>query len=477
MTDMSGRRKKTTRKESPLRGIPAVDQLLRLPRAAALAVEHGREVLVDALRGVLREVREGLRAGATGGAVDPDALLDRAAERVRDDLRPRLQRAINATGVVLHTGLGRSVLPAAALRAIAEEQRGYSLLELDRATGERSKREVHVAALLRRITGAEATTVVNNNAGATLLTLTALAAGREVIVSRGQLIEIGGSFRIPDIMRASGVRLVEVGTTNKTHLHDYERAITPETALLMRIHASNYRIVGFTQSVGIGDLVALGRKHNLPVVDDLGSGAMVDLSRWGIHDEPAVAESVKAGADVALFSGDKLLGGPQAGVLVGRTESIGRIRRHPLFRAFRVGKLTLTALEATLKLYLDPERLMREHPTFRMIGRSRDSIDAEARGLADRLRGLTGLEAGIVDDTSEVGGGSVPGLSLPTTAVSVCVRGLSADDLAGRLRACTPPVIARISRDRVLIDPRTLQEGDADEIAAALRRIGGEGTT
>jgi L-seryl-tRNA(Ser) seleniumtransferase len=454
-----------------LRRIPAVDQLLKRPDAATRVAELGREPLVAALRGVLQELRGTLRAGGAAGLMpDPETLLDRAADRVRADLRPRLGRAVNAMGVILHTGLGRAVLSPAALRAIAAEQRGYSLLEVDRDSGERSQREVHVSDLLRRVTGAEATTVVNNNAGATLLVLAALASGREVIVSRGQLIEIGGSFRLPDVMRASGVRLVEVGTTNKTHLHDYERAITPETALLMRAHSSNYRVVGFTASVEIADLVALGRKRGIPVVDDIGSGALVDLAPYGITDEPRVQESVKAGADVILFSGDKLLGGPQAGILAGKAETVARIRRHPLFRALRVDKLTLTALEATLRLFLDPDRLWREHPTLRMIARPKAELDAEARRIAGRLAGCGGIEVEVVEDASEVGGGSVPTLRLPTSVVAVRPRACSPDALAARLRANDPPVFARISRDRVLIDPRTLQDGEADEVVAALGR-------
>jgi L-seryl-tRNA(Ser) seleniumtransferase len=275
-------------------------------------------------------------------------------------------------------------------------------------------------------------------------------------------------------MRASGVRLVEVGTTNKTHLHDYERAITSETGLLMRAHSSNYRVVGFTGSVEIDALVALGRKHNIPVVDDIGSGALVDLAPWGITDEPRVQESVKAGADVILFSGDKLLGGPQAGILVGRNDAIGRIRKHPLFRALRVDKLTLTALEATLKLFLDPDRLWREHPTLRMIARPKPELEAEARRIADRLRGCAGIDVEVLDDASEVGGGSVPGLRLPTSVVAVRPTACSVDALVARLRANDPPVFARISRDRVLLDPRTMQAGEADEVVAALARAAGK---
>jgi L-seryl-tRNA(Ser) seleniumtransferase len=471
-------RKAPLKKPSPLRRIPSVDRLLQHPRGAALAAVHGRDVLVGGLRETLAGLREGLRGGgapANGGAADPcspEAILAGAESRIAAALRPRLARAINATGVILHTGLGRAVLAPSALGAIAEEQRGYSLLEVDRATGERSLRETHVAALLRRLTGAEAATVVNNNAGATLLALAALAAGREGIVSRSQLVEIGGSFRMPDVMAAGGCRLVEVGTTNKTYLFDYERAITPQSALLMRVHTSNYRILGFTAAVALEDLVALGRSRGLAVVDDLGSGALVDLSPWGIADEPRVQDSVKAGADVVLFSGDKLLGGPQAGILVGKAEAIGRIRKHPLFRALRVDKLTLTALEATLKLFLDRDRLVREHPTLRMIARDRAALEGDAKRLAGRLGRLSTLEASVAGDASEVGGGSVPALSLPTVVVSVQHRTLGPDALAGRLRANDPPVFARIRKDRLLLDPRTLLEGDADEVVAAFGRIG-----
>jgi L-seryl-tRNA(Ser) seleniumtransferase len=455
-----------------MRGIPSVDQLLKHPAAAGPLASHGREALVSALRAVLQEVRVALgRGGGGASAPAPEVLLDRASARAAADLRPRLCRAINATGVILHTGLGRAVLAPSALRAVAEEQRGYSLLELDRETGERSEREVHVSALLRRLTGAEAAIVVNNNSGATILALGALAAGREVLVSRGQLIEIGGSFRLPDIMGTSGAKLVEVGTTNKTHLADYERAITPATGLLMRVHSSNYRIVGFTEAVGIEDLVALGKRHHVPVLDDIGSGAMVDFARWGLLDEPRVHDSVRAGADVILFSGDKLLGGPQAGILAGREEVIRRIRKHPLFRALRVDKLRLTALESTLKLFLDPDRLMQEHPVLRMIAKGREALAAEAARLAERLRAVPGLEVEVVEDASEVGGGSVPGLSLPTSAVSVRHRELRPDEVTGRLRANTPPVFARIRKDRILLDPRTLLEGEAEEIAAAMAQL------
>jgi L-seryl-tRNA(Ser) seleniumtransferase len=342
---------------------------------------------------------------------------------------------------------------------------------VDRATGDRSIREVHVAGLIREITGAEAATVVNNNAGATLLALAALAKGREVIVSRGQLVEIGGSFRIPDVMQESGCALVDVGTTNKTYLSDYEKAITERTALLLRVHTSNYRIVGFTHAASLEELVALGKKRGLPVMDDLGSGAFVDLSPYGVLDEPPVQASVAAGADVVTFSGDKLLGGPQAGILVGRKEAIGTIRRHPLFRALRVDKLTLTALEATLKLYLDRDRLLRELPTLRMIAMPLDEAERRALALAALLKPLPGLSVEILDDASEFGGGSVPTQRIPTKVVAVRHATLGLDLLAERLRRGEPCVFSRVQLDRLLLDVRTLQDGEAPELAGALARI------
>ena len=454
-----------------LRRIPAVERILADPAARACAAVHGRTALVAALRRTLDAVRAGIRAGDAPADLTPGVLLDRARELLAAAGRPGLGRAVNATGVLLHTGLGRAVLSPAALRAIADEQSGYSLLEVDRATGDRSTREAHVAALLRELTGAEAATVVNNNAGATLLALAAVAAGREVIVSRGQLVEIGGSFRIPDVLEAGGARLVEVGTTNRTYIADYERRINPATALLLRVHSSNYRILGFTHAASLPELVELGRRHRLPVMDDLGSGALADLSRYGVADEPVVGESVRAGADVVAFSGDKLLGGPQAGILIGKREIIGRIRAHPLFRALRPDKLTLTALEATLRLYRDPDRRWREIPTLRMIAATAAELDKPARELAAKLGALPGVEAEVVDDVSEVGGGSAPAREIPTRAVAVRLKKLSPDRLADRLRAHDPPVFARIRKDRVILDIRTLLEGEAEIVVRAIAAI------
>jgi L-seryl-tRNA(Ser) seleniumtransferase len=461
---------KSAPKSDLLRKLPQVDALVCHPGAQPLIAEAGREFFTNCVREALEEVRARLKSGAPA-AVDETSLLARAGDLLAAKRAPKLGRAINATGVILHTGLGRAVLPRAALEAIAAEQKGYSLLEVDRATGERSIRETHVVELLREITGAEAATVVNNNAGATLITLATLARGREVVTSRGQLVEIGGSFRIPDVMKQSGAVLAEVGTTNKTYIADYEAAITEQTALLMRVHTSNYRIVGFTHFPPLEELVALGRKRSLPVMDDLGSGAFIDLSPYGVTDEPTVQSSVKAGADVITFSGDKLLGGPQAGIIVGRKDTVSRIRKNPLFRALRVDKLKLTALEATLKLYLDRERLFRELPTLRMISMTLDECERRALALAARLKPVAGLSVEILDDASEFGGGSVPTQQIPTKVVAVKHASLSLEALSEKLRLGRPSVFCRVQRERVLLDVRTVQEGEDAEIAVAFARL------
>jgi L-seryl-tRNA(Ser) seleniumtransferase len=460
---------KGSKAASDFRKIPSVDQLSLTPAGEALVRQHGREPVVAAVRDELQAVRELIKSGGSP-SVEPADLLAGALRRLQVRSAPKLCRVINATGVILHTGLGRAVLPKAALDAIAAEQRGYSLLETDRDTGERSIRETHVVDLLQELTGAEAATVVNNNAGATLIALAALARGREVIVSRGQLVEIGGSFRIPDVMEQSGCKLVDVGTTNKTYISDYEKKVNPATALLLRVHTSNYRIVGFTASPTLDELMALGRKHSLPVMDDMGSGALVDMGLFGIQGEPGVQDSVKAGADVITFSGDKLLGGPQAGLILGSKKWVGAIRKNPLFRALRVDKLTLTALEATLKLYGDRERLMKDLPTLAMLGMAAEEIERRALELAALLKAVPGSVVEILDDSSEVGGGSVPAHALPTKVVALKTRG-SLDAAAARLRENTPCIFARVQRDRLLFDVRTLLEGEAAEIAAAVARL------
>lgn len=449
-----------------LRRIPRTDEILSHADLAASVEEFGREVVLDAIREHLEHVRSRVREGepvpgATAIAAAVRAGLDRSRGYA-------LGRAVNATGVILHTGLGRAVLPEEAVRALFEELRGYSVVEIDPATGERSIREAPVARLLCRLTGAESATVVNNNAGGTLLALAALAEGREVIVSRGQLVEIGGSFRMPEVMAQSRCRMVEVGTTNRTRLEDYERAITPETALLLRVHTSNFRIQGFSEEVPIEELAALGRRRGIPVLEDLGSGALFDLKEFRLPEEPSVQRSVRAGADMICFSGDKLLGGPQAGLLVGKKELIAKVRRHPLFRALRPDKLHLLALEATLRLFLDPARLPERHPTLKMLTLPRAELDKRAEALAARLKSIPALEVEILDDVSEVGGGSLPAVSLPTRVVAIRDPAMSAQSLSARLRTHRPPVFARVRQERVLLDVRTLFPSDAERIADAL---------
>lgn len=456
-----------------LRRIPSVDLVLLDDAIPPLIRRFGRDQVLRQTRAVLDGMRAAIRRGdrIQDDALEPAAIAFQVAERLASGDKPGLRRVINATGIVLHTGLGRAVLPPEALQAIQEELRGYASLEVDRSTGERSHREAHVVHLLCELTGAEAATVVNNNAGATMLALAALAGGREVVVSRGQLIEIGGSFRMPDVMKQSGCRLVEVGTTNKTYLRDYEAAIGPETGLLMHVHASNYRIIGFSHQVGIEELVALGRRRGLPVLDDIGSGALVDLRAMGIPDEPTVQKSLQAGADLVTFSGDKLLGGPQAGILAGRHTAVDAVRKHPLFRALRPGKFTLVALEATLRLYRNPETVLERIPALRMLTAAHDALQARALDLARRLQNLPGLSVEILDDVSEAGGGSIPARELPTRVVAIRSDRLALPELARALRDGEPPVMTRIQRERVLLDVRTILDGEATEIEQALSRI------
>jgi L-seryl-tRNA(Ser) seleniumtransferase len=456
-----------------LRKIPSVDQITSDSRLKPLIEKFGHDHVVETARQVLAQVREQIR-GSKSPSEEPaqkDSIVQRLIGRLEESTRYQMGRAVNATGIVLHTGLGRAVIASSVMDAINQELRGYSILEVNRSTGERSIREEHVAKLLCKLTGAEAATVVNNNAGGTMLALAALCSGREAIVSRSQLVEIGGSFRIPDVMSQSGCKLVEVGTTNKTYLADYEKAMTPNTGLLMHVHTSNYRIIGFTQQVEIEELVAFGHKRNLPVMDDLGSGSLVDLAPYGILDEPAVQRSVRSGADVITFSGDKLLGGPQSGLIVGNKKTIGLIRKHPLFRALRPGKFTLLALEATLRLYQNPDTMYQQVPTLHMLTLSKEELESRALKLAARLKPIDGLSLEILDDTSEAGGGSMPAHPLPTKVVALKHRAWTLQELAQKLRDYHPPIFTRVQRDRVLLDVRTLLEGDAEIIAAALSAL------
>ncbi|MBX6377571.1 MAG: L-seryl-tRNA(Sec) selenium transferase [Clostridia bacterium] len=460
--------------EGLLRRLPPVHAVLTRPEVAVLTSAYGERVVKEA---VVRTVDRLRRQVLSGGrpmelvADDPAAAVAAlAAEAVRELAGPRLRRVINATGVVLHTNLGRAVLAREACRAVAVAAAAYTNLEYDLASGRRGSRQVHVEPLLRELTGAEAAFVVNNNAAAVLLLLSAVAAGREAIVSRGQLVEIGGSFRVPEVMAQSGARLVEVGTTNRTRLSDYEAAIGPETAALLHVHPSNFRIVGFTASVPLADLVALGRRHGIPVLVDLGSGVLVDLEPLGLHGEPTVRQVVATGAAAVTFSGDKLLGGPQAGILVGERTLIERCRRHPLARALRVDKLTLAALEATLRLHLDPARALREVPTLRSLARTPGELAAAAERLRDRLQPLLAGRAELACRSSQsvAGGGSLPAEYLPTTCLTVRPLRTSAAAVAERLRHHDPPVVVRTADDLLWLDPRTLLEDDEEEVVAAL---------
>lgn len=453
---------------SILRQLPAVDQVLRWPEIEALLTVYPRGVIVDAVRKVLANAREALMRGEK-----VDTGREELAGVVNDACRPKLRRVINATGVVLHTNLGRAVMPDGAQKAVIEAAGGYSNLEFDLATGKRGERYSLVEQLLCSLSGAEAALVVNNNAAAVLLALSTLAAGREVIVSRGQLVEIGGSFRIPDVMRQSGANLVEVGTTNKTHLEDYAKAVNEKTALLLHVHMSNYRIIGFTEEVHVADLAALGRQYGVPCMSDLGSGSLVDLCRFGLPYEPTVQETVAAGADVVTFSGDKLLGGPQAGIVVGRRSYVEQMKKSPLTRAVRIDKMTLAALEGTLREYQDPEAALKSIPTLRMLTKPLEEMRAAAHELAARLSDVLGSAAKVwvEEGFSQVGGGAMP-TAAPATAL-VCLRceGVGEGDVVRRLRQADPPVIARAERDGVVIDLRTVEQPDVPALIRAVENV------
>jgi L-seryl-tRNA(Ser) seleniumtransferase len=460
--------------DNPYRRLPAVNDVLAAPALGPLRQRCGHDRVVAAVREELARLRgrAGAGTGLDGGA-DAEAVAARAAERLERDLRPKLRPVINATGVVLHTNLGRAPMAEAAARAAYEAARGYLSLELDLETGKRSSRQNAVRDAVCRLIGAESATAVNNCAAATVIVLRAVAAGKEVIVSRGQLIEIGGAFRIPEIMAVSGAVLREVGTTNITRLADYERALGPNAGALMRVHTSNYRVSGFTKAVPLSDLVALGRKHGVPVIDDVGSGALFDYGRLGLPGEPLPRESIAAGADLTLFSGDKLLGGPQAGVIAGRKQWIQKIEKDPLMRAFRLDKMALAALEATLRLYLNEADAAGEVPVLRMLSAAPNELRRRAEALADRLRSA-GLSAEVRADAGFVGGGSLPDRSLPTSVVELTPVGVGDADLARRLRAREPAVVGRLRGGMLLLDLRTVfPEQDAQLAEAVIRAAGG----
>ena len=449
------------------RTIPSIEQLRQREDVRALEAAFGRDSVVDALRAEAAAVRERI----ANGEAPHDAAADIAARlpgRLRESIYS-LEAVINATGVIVHTNLGRAPLSRAAAARVAKLSGGYTNLEYDAGRGGRGRRDVHAERLLCRLTAAEAAVVVNNNAAATLLALAALAAGREVLISRGELVEIGGGFRVPDVMAQSGAILREVGTTNRTRAADYAAAISDRTALMLRVHPSNFRIDGFTERPPLAELVALGRRFNIPVAEDLGSGYLgVPEGVAALREEPVVRQSLEAGADVVTFSGDKLLGGPQAGIIAGRAAAITPIRRHPLMRALRVDKMTYAALEATLEAYA-AGRALSEVPVARMIGMTAAEIDARAAALARTLP--SSLQVELVDGFSTIGGGSAPGSTLPTRLIAIVDPRTSSDALAASLRQQSPPVITRIENDRVLIDLRTVPPEDDQRIAAALLAV------
>ncbi|MBA4188897.1 MAG: L-seryl-tRNA(Sec) selenium transferase [Planctomycetaceae bacterium] len=454
---------------NPFRALPSITQLLEHPILVAARDQHSSDAITAAARAEVEALRTALAAG-TSPNLDLAAAAERVASRLASAAVPAIRTVINATGIVLHTNLGRSPLHEDAARAAYEAGRSYLNLELDLTTGIRSSRQDAVRAGIRAITGAEAATAVNNCAAATVIVLRALATQREVIVSRGQLIEIGGSFRIPDIMAVSGATLREVGTTNITRLADYEAAIGPNTAAIMRVHTSNYRVRGFTKAVELPELVLLGKKHNLPVIDDAGSGQAVDLAPFGLQGEPLVSAGIAAGANLVLFSGDKLLGGPQAGIIAGKANHIARIERDPLMRAFRLDKMTLAALEATLRLYRDPAKALREIPTLRMLTTPPEELQRRSEAFAERLRTIPGVTVEVRNDVAYVGGGSLPDVAVPTVVLAVTVVGLSEAELAARLRTGTPAVVGRVQEGKLLLDLRAVFPRQEDELAGAIQK-------
>ena len=447
-----------------LRELPSVDRLLNHPRCRPLLARTSREYVTQQCRELLDELRAAIRTGKTpaNGDIGEEFILTRLSERIAAAGGSKLVRVVNATGTILHTNLGRALLPQAAIDAAARAGESPVNLEYDLEKGARGKREEMVESLLVDLTGAEAASVVNNNAAAVLLSLNTLAEGKEVIVSRGELIEIGGSFRIPEIMAKSGAILKEVGSTNRTHPQDYEKAIGEKTALLLKVHTSNYKIVGFSAEVGLEDLVAIGKKHKIPVMEDLGSGAFLDLSRYGLPKEPLVAERIAFGADVVTFSGDKILGGPQAGLIVGKKKHLQPMSKNPLHRALRCGKLTLAALEATLRLYQQSTAVAEEIPTLRAFTRKLEEIEAMGAKLVPAIEKALGdgFRLTLEDSTSQIGSGALPTEEIPTKVIAIESEKIGAERIAEKFRRADPPIIGRVKDGRFLLDLRAIFNAD-----------------
>jgi L-seryl-tRNA(Ser) seleniumtransferase len=451
--------------------IPSVEILLNEAQSQAWATKVPRRTLVEAVRAAVDQARGMLLE--TGDRDADEASLRRTIladvqQRAKAAVGPYYRKVINATGIILHTALGRAVLPASALEQIAAELTGYSLLQADLSSGQRSKRDGQIEELLTQLTGAEAATVVNNNAAATSIVLNTVARGKEVIVSRGQLVEIGGSFRLPDVMEASGAKLVEVGTTNKTHARDYEKVITADTAAILRVHPSNYKISGFTAEVPLAELVRIAHARGIVVIDDVGAGPLLDFSRFGFDKEPTLQESVQAGADLITSSADKLIGASQGGIILGRAPLIQAVRKNPLARIVRVGKLTLAALEATLRLFLDESQALREVPTLRMLCRNLADIEVQAERIAQAIGSrTTAATVTTAEGFSQMGSGSLPTQNLATRLVVIGPSSVTPGEVAARLRCDCPPVFARVHHGQVLVDPRTLLEGEEEVLVEA----------
>jgi len=458
-------------KHEILKNLPGVDHILEIVKKDNRFPDIPRSVILDSVRSALENIRQKIMADIKTPVTD-EAILTRMQSLVEKKIRPRLVNVINATGVVLHTNLGRALLCEDALRNISVIARSYSNLELNVKTGKRGIRYEAVDALICELTGAQSAIAVNNNAGAVLLALNTIAKDKQVVVSRGELVEIGGSFRVPDVMSKSGCILKEVGTTNRTHLRDYENAVSDNTGLFLKVHASNYTIEGFTASVALKDLAALGHEKNIPVMEDLGSGTLIDFSKYGLPPEPTVSDSVLSGADVITFSGDKLLGGPQTGIIVGRKETVEQIKKNPLTRALRVDKMTLAALESTLKLYRDEDKAIQEIPTLRMLTMPFKDICKKADLLFKTIKYSAGSLADIDFENlnSRPGGGSFPGLHIATRCVTIRPRNMSASRLEINMRLSTPSIIGRIENNKYILDPRTIQNGQEKIISSTLAK-------
>ncbi len=460
--------------QSLFKRLPKVDELLEDAEIKKLIEENSRKIVLESIREALDSLRSDIKNGLSDEGLTNkiDNINQSIAGLIEAGKEHNLIKVINATGVVIHTNLGRSPMPSEVLREIELVSSGYSNLEYDLEKGERGERYSHLEDIIVKITGAESAMVVNNNAAAVMLILSTLANGKEVITSRGELIEIGGAFRIPDVCLQSGARLVEVGTTNKTHLSDYEKAINEETSAILKVHTSNYRILGFTESIDSDELSSLKNAHDIYIIEDLGSGVLIDLSKYGIEYEPTVQDSIRKGVDIVSFSGDKLLGGPQAGIIIGKRDIIEALKKNPLTRALRVDKFTISALEATLRLYLDEEIAIKKIPTLRMLTYTNEELYEKASALKNKLeKTKSSLRFDIIEVESEVGGGSLPLEKLPSYAVSIDSEVISTEYIEMRLRKNRVPIIVRIIKDKVILDIRTIDDGEVDIIVEAISEL------